>query len=640
MIRSIARFAPGLLLVLPTGSDPVDRIVALETARSLGEGELYADLARPESEVRRRAALALGRIQDRAATRPLLAALEDGEPHVVREAAIALGQIGDPEAREGLEQVSRGGDAEARALAAEALGRIGAAASLKPCLADPDARVRGEAALGLWRSKAVDPGSALVSLLSDSEPGVRWRAAYALMQLKLEPSALRNAALDPEPLVRGFACRGLSEAPGPESEAVLVERLSDPEWTVAVEAAKALAKITAGAEPTGRALERAIRASRGAFHVRREAALAAASALAKRDDPALRAALREAAHSDPSRAVRGAALSALVRCESEEAAKGLIGLARPPRDAWARVCIAEALAARKAEWGIPALIYLASDPDLQVREASLTGLAAFDGSSEARAALVAAASVRDLGIRGTAIEALSGLKSPELSEAIVGWFADSSGSEMAEVRAICLEALAKTEGTKVVGLLAAALSDPDVMVRARAQAMLRSVTGLEYRFVPILRGPLAEPDDREPVVGRTAVRFETEKGSFTIETFPEEAPIRVRRFLADASRGFFDGLTIHRVVSNFVVQGGDPRGDGWGGGTNVPEEIGRRHFERGSVGTPTSGKDTGGSQLFICHGPTPHLDGRYTIFGRVKSGMDVVDQLEPKDRIWKATVER
>ncbi|MFQ5869788.1 MAG: peptidylprolyl isomerase, partial [Candidatus Zixiibacteriota bacterium] len=95
----------------------------------------------------------------------------------------------------------------------------------------------------------------------------------------------------------------------------------------------------------------------------------------------------------------------------------------------------------------------------------------------------------------------------------------------------------------------------------------------------------------------------------------------------------------HRVVPNFVIQGGCPRGDGWGGpGYTVREEINKLGFERGTIGMATSGKDTGGSQFFICHSRQPHLDGRYTAFGRVVSGMEVVNEITVGDVIEKVEI--
>jgi peptidyl-prolyl cis-trans isomerase B (cyclophilin B) len=106
----------------------------------------------------------------------------------------------------------------------------------------------------------------------------------------------------------------------------------------------------------------------------------------------------------------------------------------------------------------------------------------------------------------------------------------------------------------------------------------------------------------------------------------------VQNFVKLAQSGFYDGKTFHRVVPNFVVQGGCPIGNGWGNpGYSIRSEDGPLRFDRGMVGMATEGKDTGGCQFFITHSPQPHLDGRYTIFGKVVQGMDVVDQLRVDD---------
>ncbi len=126
----------------------------------------------------------------------------------------------------------------------------------------------------------------------------------------------------------------------------------------------------------------------------------------------------------------------------------------------------------------------------------------------------------------------------------------------------------------------------------------------------------------------------TTRGSFTIELLPDDAPLTVNNFVHLAKRGYFKGITVHRVVPNFVIQGGDPRGDGNGGpGYQIRCEINQLPFERGAVGMALSGKDTGGSQWFVTHSPQPHLDGGYTVFGGVVSGMEVVDGITRGDVI-------
>ena len=137
--------------------------------------------------------------------------------------------------------------------------------------------------------------------------------------------------------------------------------------------------------------------------------------------------------------------------------------------------------------------------------------------------------------------------------------------------------------------------------------------------------------------------IDTSKGSIEIALAVLDAPITTHNFARLADRGFFNGLRIHRVVPDFVVQDGDPRGDGNGGpGYTIRDELNDLPYLRGTVGMALSGPDTGGSQWFITHSPQPHLDARYTVFGHVVAGMDVVDKLTQDDtivriRVWDGT---
>ena len=134
---------------------------------------------------------------------------------------------------------------------------------------------------------------------------------------------------------------------------------------------------------------------------------------------------------------------------------------------------------------------------------------------------------------------------------------------------------------------------------------------------------------------RYSARFVTARGPFDVELFAADAPLTVENFVNLARSGFYDGLAWHRVVPNFVAQGGCPRGDGWGGpGSTVRCEINQRPFDRGAAGMALSGKDTGGSQFFFMLAPAPHLDGGYTVWGHVTpESMAVVDGLRRFDVI-------
>jgi cyclophilin family peptidyl-prolyl cis-trans isomerase len=139
---------------------------------------------------------------------------------------------------------------------------------------------------------------------------------------------------------------------------------------------------------------------------------------------------------------------------------------------------------------------------------------------------------------------------------------------------------------------------------------------------------------------RSVAILETSRGRIEIELFREDAPMTVANFESLARKHYFDNLQFMRVVPFFVVQAGDRRNDQEGGpGYSIRCEINRRPFESGSVGMALAGKDTGGSQFFITISPQPHLDGGFTCFGRVISGMQVVGRLVPGDRIQKVTIE-
>jgi cyclophilin family peptidyl-prolyl cis-trans isomerase len=197
-------------------------------------------------------------------------------------------------------------------------------------------------------------------------------------------------------------------------------------------------------------------------------------------------------------------------------------------------------------------------------------------------------------------------------------------------------------------LVLAALADPDWAVRRRAAAIARALTppldGAAERPAATRRAP-AEYGAASIVAPSYSPHayLETAKGTIEIELAVLDAPLTVANFMSLATSGFFSRMAIHRVVPNFVVQAGDNRGDGSGGpGYTIRDELNLRPYLRGTVGMALAGPDTGGSQWFITHGPQPHLDARYTVFGRVVAGMDVVDRLARGDviervRIWDGT---
>lgn len=133
--------------------------------------------------------------------------------------------------------------------------------------------------------------------------------------------------------------------------------------------------------------------------------------------------------------------------------------------------------------------------------------------------------------------------------------------------------------------------------------------------------------------------IETEKGNIVLELFENEAPNTVDNFVKLANKGYYDGLKFHRVIDNFMIQAGCPKGDGTGGpGYTIKCEINPKKHTTGSLSMAHAGKNTGGSQFFITHSPQPHLDGVHTVFGKVLTGMDIVNKIKQSDIMTKVSI--
>lgn len=226
-----------------------------------------------------------------------------------------------------------------------------------------------------------------------------------------------------------------------------------------------------------------------------------------------------------------------------------------------------------------------------------------------------------------------------------------------------LDATYKLDKNQSVGILLNALTSYDYLVRRKAFELLadkdlqKDFPGIELsladarkrnkdqvlaysRIAQTRLGQMlnSDADYRRALLrknGSVKAVVATEKGTFTIDFYPEDAPLTVDNFIKLARTGYFNGLEVHRVVPNFVMQDGDPRGDGNGGpGWSIRCEVNMREYDRGAVGMALSGKDTGGSQWFVTHLPQPHLDGGYTVFGQVnEKEMKVVDTIVRGDKI-------
>ena len=649
----------------PLRIDQLARILALEDARSPGGGELERLLRDHDRGVRRRAALAAGRIGDPALVPALVDLLNDQEVEVRRVATFALGLVGDHAAADRLLAALGDSDAEVRGRAAEALGRIGdpraaAAIARHVVAALPKTinrmTVRGdepgnpadswaEQRLGLVAlARLKDVAAARQALLDGARPRFDWWAAtWVAMRLEspeLRPVLVAATASD-DPRSRTLAARGLGALGDASGVELLLPLVRDPDETVAIQALRALGAI---GDARGTAAAATMLASPSGV-VRREA-LRALAVLPP--DPSLRPRLVGlVAERDPW--IRAAALGALAHADRSDFALVLSGMDADPVW-WVRSALAASLGDVGGEMGVGILHAMLRDEDPRVLPGVLDGLRRARGK-DALDTLVRHLEHADLGVRAAAAEGIASLGAVgAVAPLLAAWrrgLGDGAGELEARIAAVGALAAQKDDRAKA-GLAEVAKADPVRAVRARAALALRELgaeapdPGPEAVERPALdyREAMAPFDPRPGVALYTPRAFvRTRHGTIEIHLDVVEAPLTTASFVDLARRGFYDGLVFHRVEPGFVVQGGCPRGDGNGGpGYALRCEITRRPYGRGAVGMALSGKDTGGSQFFITLSPQPHLDGGFTLFGQVVAGMDAVDRIRPGDVIEQVEV--
>jgi cyclophilin family peptidyl-prolyl cis-trans isomerase len=354
--------------------------------------------------------------------------------------------------------------------------------------------------------------------------------------------------------------------------------------------------------------------------------------------------------SDSAPAIRGAAMRALARLDPDTFLATLAGL-DPDREWTVRVALAGALGSLPGEQGLPRLRTMLQDKDRRVIPAVVAALVAAK-APEASQLMLEQLKMDDFALRAAAAAHLGELKVATAVPALIQAFERSRGDVTYVARAAVLTAITRIDSAMARPLLLEALKDREWAVRVRALALLREQGAAEPADSVIRPAPAGRPIDEAEWQSLITPQFsphayiETDRGTIEIELAIQDAPLTVSNFITLARKGFFNGIAIHRVVPDFVVQDGDPRGDGEGGpGYTIRDEINQRPYLRGTVGMALDWEDTGGSQFFITHSPQPHLDGRYTVFGHVVEGLEVVDRIQQGDvvrrvRIWDGVTQQ
>ena len=627
-----------LIDVALSSSSPHIRAAAAMSIGQAGAGSralrLAALLDDADFDVAANAAFSLGLLRDTTAIDALAGALRSDRGLIALEAAWALGEIGAP-ARAAIE----GGLADsARVRHIPELLR--AAAKLRPVpvglvapFLDKADSIRAAATYALSRSRPASAVRHLVRIVGDSA----WRGAPAGSGPEIAPAdeilasaarglaasaagdSLRAAALaalerlvrHPHPHVRINAIRSLGTF-GPEGRNAIESRASDPDANVRITVAQSVATVL---DSTATDWDRLWSADSG--HAFRASLLASA------------AQGRDARH--------------VLRLGAPWSAAG---------DWRHRSAYASALAAsRRGPRRDRALEQLRSSPDPRVRAATLDALADSTAPASWRNRLLGiAADDDDAYVRAGAIGAIMGRARANDLPAILTAYQKALTDSINEARLAALSAIVAVWRRDSLAIPAA--------MQARLRALSPPADALErtaVRGVPPLAHwpgpegtsrPIEWYEDRvrtivEPALNGRRARAEivTERGTLVVELAGAIAPLTVDNFVTLAKAGYYAGTRFHRVVPNFVAQDGDPRGDGNGGpGYAIRDELNRMRYSRGTLGMALSGPHTGGSQYFLTHSPQPHLDGHYTVFGRLVSGWPVLDAIVQGDVIQRVDI--
>jgi len=669
-------------------------ILQLQDQRSLGDGRLVFYLRDGNERLRYRAAIALANIQDPVTIEALTISMKDPSNKVRAAAAFALGQIGSKQADEALLSiVAKEKDAMVLSRILEAIGKSSSSRSLdsvlrldamKPRLFPVKDMALCIARFAIRQIKTERSIWKCFDLIQHTSPDVRSAALFALwrsaphglidLEISKQKDKLIRLAKDANPMIRMHLATLLSRSKSKDAVEIL-DALEQTEqktndWHVWVQIVRARTSLASADGNVFLKYPQYLGMKND--HVKISAlqalALMPSTLMSQSDevDSIRRMMIRYTdVQSGENDAVRGEAFVTLGKHFPDELkqfhswladtqvtqqlqAKLLEGIAQQITREHLNVLLAhlnhKSIRVAMAAWDFlkPMLISTAKKRlDLDSTTEFNLLRSVFENANIALAK-------RDIGLT-TVIANLfadtvigKDYKDHGLNDKIIDAFMMAFDSlknpRDAEAKESILQALETMDTLRTVPFLENVLSDPDHAVAAEAAASLHRLTGKNYstRLAQYTIPKRTDEDWNllESILPEQRVRIITNKGEIIIELMKEHAAFTVLNFVKLIKNNFYDGLCFHRVVSNFVVQGGDPRGDGWGGpGYTMRTEVSLVNYDRGSCGMASAGKDTEGCQFFITHICTPHLDGRYTIFARVVKGMEVVDRLQIGDTI-------
>lgn len=630
-----------------TFAEKIGEIVHAEDQRVLSDG-LKAYLQDGDPQVRGRAALAIGRIGAPGSGRLLLDVISsDTSMDVAARAAFAIGLTGEKEFASELLDLALDLPTKVAGPLVEAAGRLtdssmtGEIDMIAGFLSHPAPQVRSIACMALFRANARAKGNQLADLArSEPDEEVQIAALYALARLGLkEPvDAYIKHFADSDPFARTLAVRGLGSSDTDEAIHYLTIALNDSDPRVVAQAVASLSRKTTADAKTKLAKK---------LSLERDEKLRTAiiDALARQNNEQGVDAVNAILSMSPPVNIVVSAVKCLATVQKDRAV-ALIDSLQTLDDPEIRAACAEAYAVIAADNIIPRLAVLFNDKSDLVRLTAFSSLLELD-STNADFYLNNALEDSSYIMTVVAVDHIAqkqlGSYLPRMRDMMSKGLDTHVDIRLAMVQAAGAFISDSTRDTLAVQIINDGVLDRDYIVRRTAAEIYEEKFDKDYySAVPPAETRLGkgriiravEKYRRNPYATIT-----TNRGEIELELYFDVAPLTVLNFIDLSKGGVYEGVKFHRVIPDFVVQGGDPEGHGWGGpGYCVRCEYSDEPYKTGTVGIATSGKDTGGSQFFITHSPQPHLEGRYTVFGQVLVGMDVVNQIVKGDVIEKIEI--
>ena len=630
-----------------TPEEKLAKIIFLENRRDCSK-ELIEFLSDDSPETRTRAALAVGRIGAPKSGEHLYQLLKDQSLDVASTAAFALGLTSEHDYARKLLEVANDLPTQVAAWAVRSGGRLADSTmtdignDIAEYLLHPAPEVREAACYALYYAKAKDAASQLVTFVK-TEPDTSAKAAglFTLARLNMDAGTpvFIDYLADPDPYLRALAVRGLASSTSPDAEHYLEIALNDGDKKVVAQAVASLGgkKTLSASQRLGQRLN---------LETDEKLILELIAALQRQNSDQGLVAANTHVMTGGSVNIVSAALPYLATIQQDKVMALLDSLLNGKPDSKIRVSAAESYGLLSKTSVVPRLAGLFADEDPDVRAAAFDQLYTLDTANRSFY-LTKALADPDYMLVVVALDKIGTDTLRQYLPTLSQLIKQGAGVDR-DVRRSVVEALksfitAGVRDTAVMEILVTAAIDPEYVIRRSAAEIYRDYFNQDrYSIVPPSNSRLSERQIKAAIdrykFNPTAT-ISTSKGDIEVELFFDIAPMTVLNFIELANSGFYNGLLFHRVVPNFVVQGGDPRGDGWGGPDwYIRCEYSTERYKRGSLGVATSGKDTGGSQFFITLSPQPHLDSRYTVFGEVTKGMELADLIVKGDLISKITI--